>query len=320
MRGEHADPDAGGGPPASLPRGGGGIAPDPTRGAPVAFTPLGVPRRHQDVVRRHAVLVPLMGPGGDDAKILDQVTRLIVQRRARLFALAEAGLAEIAGGEARVRRLRYALNCKPSFVVTKERAASCNLAFCPFCWARWAREVWLRVDHAFFADATPGGPSHRHLIYRSATRPVPAQVLGGGGEPLDGLADYVAGRGKIRNRRDAPFGARAPGVLGGFEMLHVNPGGDDGWDVSVRQVLMATPEAPDPAPVPAGDYRLDRTTGPGRVAVRDAVAAATRYPTFLMRGDPAVAVRYLDARRRRQVSATTGRFRNGAARPTGEPP
>jgi hypothetical protein len=49
--------------------------------------------------------------------------------------------------------------------------------------------------------------------------------------------------------------------------------------------------------------------------VRNAVALATRYPTFLMRGDPAVAVRYLAARRRRQVSAMTGDFRNKAARP-----
>ena len=30
---------------------------------------------------------------------------------------------------------------KPAFVVTKELTASCNLAFCPFCWARWVHEV-----------------------------------------------------------------------------------------------------------------------------------------------------------------------------------
>ncbi len=83
---------------------------------------------------------------------------------------------------------------------------------------------------------------------------------------------------------------------------------------------MALPEAPDPAAVPAKDYRCDRTTGPGRLAVRNAVATATRYPTFLMRGDPAVAVRYLAARKGRQFSAMTGRFRNGAARSTDEPP
>ncbi len=98
-------------------------------------------------------------------------------------------------------------------------------------------------------------------------------------------------------------------------MLHVNPGVDGGWAVNVRQMLMATPGAPDPAAVPAEDYRCDRTHGPGRLAVRNAVALATRYPTFLMRGDPALAVRYLDARRKHQVSAMTGKFRNKAARP-----
>jgi len=145
----------------------------PAQASAVAFTPLYAPRRHQDVVRRHAVLVPLMGPGGDDPKILDQVGRLIAQRRARLYALADAGLPEISGGEGQGRRLRFALNCKPSFVVTKEQTACCNLAFCPFCWARWVYEVWVNIEHAFFADAPPGATSPQDLIYRSATQRVP---------------------------------------------------------------------------------------------------------------------------------------------------
>lgn len=325
MQGKHADStaDAGGGQTAPAAEGVAGAA-DLTSGGPhgppgppglFAFTPLSVPRRHQDVVRRHAVLVPLMGPGGDAQKILDQVGRLIVQRRARLFALAGAGLPEVSGGEPQSRRLRYALNCKPSFVITKEQVASCNLAFCPFCWARWVYEVWVQVEHAFFADAPPGGPSPRDLIYRSATKPVPAQVPDREGKPRDGLVAYVDERIRSRNRPHAQFGARSPGVTGGFEMLHVNPGGEGGWDVNVRQVLMALPEAPDPAAVPAEDYRYERTQGPGRLAVRNAVALATRYSTFLMRGDPTVAVRYLAARRRRQISAMTGEFRNKAARP-----
>ena len=103
-------------------------------------------------------------------------------------------------------------------------------------------------------------------------------------------------------------------------MLHVNPGDDGGWAVNVRQAIMAAPDAPDPATVLAEDYRYERTPGPGRLAVRNAVALATRYPKFLMRGDPGVAVRYLDARRRRQFSAMTGKFRNKAARPPDNPP
>jgi len=103
-------------------------------------------------------------------------------------------------------------------------------------------------------------------------------------------------------------------------MLHVNPGDDGRWAVNIRQVLMATPGAPDPAPVPAKDYRYERTQRPGRLAVRDAVALANRYPTFLMRGEPAVAVRYLAARRRRQISAMTGGFRNKAAGPPDNAP
>lgn len=54
--------------------------------------------------------------------------------------------------------------------------------------------------------------------------------------------------------------------------------------------------------------------------MRDAVALANRYPTFLMRGEPAVAVRYLAARRRRQISAMTGGFRNKAAGPPDNAP
>ncbi len=330
MQGEHAGStaDAGGGQTAPAAGGVAGAA-DLTPGGPhgppgppgqFAFTPLGVPRRHQDVVRRHAVLVPLMGPGGDEQKVLDQVGRLVAQRRARLFALARAGLPEISGDEVRERRLRYALSCKPSFVITKEQTASCNLAFCPFCWARWVHEAWVQVEHAFFPGVPPGGTSPRDLVYRSATKPVPAQFLSQDGKPFDGLATYIVERGKLRNRREAQLSLKNAGVIGGFEMLHVNPGGDGGWSVNVRQVLMATPGARDPEPVKAEDYRYERTQGPGRLAVRNAVALATRYPTFLMRGDPAVAVRYLAARRRRQISAMTGEFRNGAARSPEEPP
>ncbi len=293
----------------------------PAQASAVAFTPLYAPRRHQDVVRRHAVLVPLMGPGGDDPKILDQVGRLIAQRRARLYALADAGLPEISGGEGQGRRLRFALNCKPSFVVTKEQTACCNLAFCPFCWARWVYEVWVNIEHAFFADAPPGATSPQDLIYRSATQRVHVSFTPDhGGGVADGLAAYALRRTKIRNRRGAEFGLRCPGVVGGFEMLHVNPGDDGRWAVNIRQVLMATPGAPDPAPVPAKDYRYERTQRPGRLAVRDAVALANRYPTFLMRGEPAVAVRYLAARRRRQISAMTGGFRNKAAGPPDNAP
>src|SRR4051812_6247959 len=113
MPGKHAETtaDAGGGQTSPAAEGIAGAA-DLTSGGPhgpsgppgpTAFTPLGVPRRHQDVVRRHAVLVPLMGPGGDEQKVLDQVGRLIVQRRARLYALADAGLPEVSGDEVRER-------------------------------------------------------------------------------------------------------------------------------------------------------------------------------------------------------------------------
>ena len=59
-------------------------------------------------------------------------------------------------------------------MITKEQVACCNLVFCPFGWARWVHEVWVNIEHAFFADDQPGSLSPRDLIYRSATKPVPA--------------------------------------------------------------------------------------------------------------------------------------------------
>jgi hypothetical protein len=103
------------------------------------------------------------------------------------------------------------LNCKPSFVVTKQRTACCNLAFCPFRSARWVYEVWVNIEHDFFAEVPSRGRSPRDLIYRSATKPVPAQVPGQDGNTCDGLAVYLGQRIRLRNRTDAQLGARGRG-------------------------------------------------------------------------------------------------------------
>jgi len=101
-------------------------------------------------------------------------------------------------------------------------------------------------------------------------------------------------------------------VLGGYETLHV--GVKDGkWRFSARRILMVAAAVDQPDVPETGNIRYRFHEHPTRRAVMWAVARACRYPTFLLRGDAGLVVRYLAARKGRKLSAMTGRFRNGKA-------
>ena len=106
-------------------------------------------------------------------------------------------------------------------------------------------------------------------------------------------------------------------MLCGFETIHVGVESDRRWKLDVRQLAMVAADFPTPQVSANGLATCRRLVRPGRKDVLKAVATCCRYPTFLMRAEPACVLSYLAARKGRKVSAMFGRFRNGAARVAG---
>lgn len=110
-----------------------------------------VPFGYGDQVQLSAVLRPLSGVVRTPREVLDATLRLRIRWRRQATRLSEAGWGSLGLPEPK-RTLGNAISCPVAFVMTFEKKKRpCMLrTVCPFCWAREARELWLRVDDAFF--------------------------------------------------------------------------------------------------------------------------------------------------------------------------
>ncbi len=285
----------------------------------VEFTPGDVPGRYQDLVQRYAVVVPLFGTGAVEPEPVPSLTlKLVDHWRRRVMELAEAGLPGLAGDDAKAWQARkYAMNCLPTFAIVPQRTRCCRLReLCPFCWAREVRETWEKIDRAFFAPTGGKGPSAHDLIevgrdtslLLRTDRNRHGQALPEG-ETIEALPEFFAQW--IASRHGQVM--KAAHLRASFQTIHI--GVKEGkWSVGRRSILMIDHRAGSYGPTDPNTFRYFRHhSRPGRGAVMKAVARACRYPTFLLRGDAGLVVRYLAGRKGRKLSAMTGMFRNGKA-------
>lgn len=237
-------------------------------------------------------------------------------------------------------------NCCPTFAHCEPKTRTCRLRHvCPFCYARWVREVYKRIDAVIpqpeqpvirnpeprvrqmrLGDAHPGGgelavrPAHRyHLVERrySFHRPflpdktVPeSRHIAEDGQPHDELtwlADQL--RRWVCIRADT---LRRVDSVGAFSHYTVEPM-DHGWRFRVRQLFLVEPSFDiDQLSITqpfAQRPKLVRHTHPTRRKIYHAVARTCSYPTRLLTGDADLVKAILEARRGRRLTATTGLFR-----------
>lgn len=114
------------------------------------FIPQFIPQTYADRVQRGAVLHPIFGVLTHPKDIEITTFKLLQIWRHTLTALAGAGWTPGEGAISGTESMQYARNCRPSFVHCKPQTMLCRFRYiCPFCYARWVREVWEMVDLAF---------------------------------------------------------------------------------------------------------------------------------------------------------------------------
>ena len=305
--------------------------------AEIDFTFKFSPNTYKDLIQRMAVLYPLT----KQAKALTEVPGLTKQVvgmwRARVGALTGVGWEPSRGGETK-HAILYARNCCPTFTYTEPRARPCkHSTICPFCYARWVREVWLRLDNAFPApDPVAQAPGelevnrelrvimldddpvdteyhsttfNYHLIERHVTvyldvlpSPCPEELT-----LAANLAELLR---NISGARKAAVDLVDP--TGAFVYTTIEPN-DDGrkWKIHLRQLLRVHADQEIPDEYTSTASKFTRHERPTRKIILGAVARACRYPVGLIRGDAERTALLLDARRQahHRASAFYGAFR-----------
>lgn len=105
-----------------------------------------VPNGYGARLQRQAVLYPLTGRAKSVEEISQKAQRLVTIWRARLHALKQVGWSP----GVKVKDTQYARNCPPTFVYTTPHTRQCKIRhLCPFCYARWVRDTWERLDETF---------------------------------------------------------------------------------------------------------------------------------------------------------------------------
>ena len=291
----------------------------------VIFKFQAVPNRYQDVIQRMAVLYALRQPAQTAHDVVELTQQLVDQWRARIGALTSAGWEPSAGTRAN-HSILYARNCKPTFVMTLQRTRPChNRLVCPFCYARWVREVWQMID-AEFPAPDPVAPTteeteagrvlrsialdteseepalpHRttfrfHLVERHHyfTRPVLPEGNPQGLTLFQNLAGLLN---NIEQQRSAVVDMVDP--VGAFIYTTIEPDEQrQHWRLHHRQIFKLTPDQEFPKSIEdATSGRLTRYDRPTRKDILQIVARVCRYPVTLITGDPERTVQLLTARR-----------------------
>jgi hypothetical protein len=124
-----------------------------------------VPNTYQARIQRAAVLYPTMGIAHTARGISKKTGNLVRVWRARIAVLADAGWSPRKDN----RGIVYARNCAPAFVYAVPTSRPCSLrGICPFCYARWVREIWMRVDGAFPYNRAATGAEEYLTLSRAA--------------------------------------------------------------------------------------------------------------------------------------------------------
>jgi len=137
-----------------------------------------VPMRYADRVQQESTLFPIAGWPKKPLRVarlsLDDRKKQIVAKayylqklwRERVVELGDAGWDLVGNTPKGLRDRGWAQRCRPTFFIPKgatgfrandapgkESFRCCQrIPICPFCYARWVREMWLRVDYTLFRD------------------------------------------------------------------------------------------------------------------------------------------------------------------------
>jgi hypothetical protein len=223
------------------------------------------------------------------------------------------------------------------------RTKTCSQrAICPFCYARWVQKVWAQIDSAFPNPRQQKGedkpnliqPIEQDVVVDEAIEPEeldfrPIDLGPGSGihqkfefpyhlitarqvGRLDMEHDLGAYLSRIAARRKEVQGYIKPAPLGAFAHTTVVPHTNCSppmWHIVTQWLMMVDKNAVlhDRFIEKAKPERIDR---PSRKAIFDAVSNVCRYPIGLLRCDAELAVKILDARAGKRLSAMYGAFRN----------
>lgn len=282
-----------------------------------------VPNRYVDVIQRMTVLYPLRGVAQTMDGVRFETKQLLNQWRARIGSLSTAGWDPWVNSH---HGILYARNCKPTFAINSHRTRPCkNTAICPFCYARWTRDVWQCIDGDMDApdpvvptaaeiescreervitldDATEEQPRHHttsfrfhlveryHTFYRDilpADNPQGLTVL----QNLAGLLDNIERQRSTIIKLVDPAGA--------FLYTTLEPWNNgQQWKVHHRHLFkMAAGHQFSPEVIANTNGIVQREPRPTRPKIHQIVARICRYPIELMVGDAERTVQLLTARR-----------------------
>lgn len=291
----------------------------------VEFKFYGVPNRYQDVVQRMAVLYTLRQPAQTMDDVRDMTNKLLNQWRARIGALTSSGWVP-SRGERASHSILYARNCKPTFAITGHQTRPChNTVICPWCYARWVRELWQTVD----ADMPAPDPAQPTELEAELGREMRSIVLDTNVEeqprqyrnafrfhlverhhyfyrpllPEEDPQNWTVPRnlaGILNNlEKNRALVIKMVDPVGAFLYTTIEPW-DNGrqWKLHHRQLFKLSPEQEIPRElVEATDGQLIRHMRPTRKEVLQIVSRICRYPVGLMTGDQDLTATLLDVRR-----------------------
>ncbi len=303
----------------------------------VKFQFYAVPNRYQDVIQRMAVLYPLRGQASDADGVRRHTQDLLDQWRARIGALTSAGW-EPRQGSSSNHSILYARNCIPTFAITGHRTRCCmHKLICPFCYARWTRDIWRSIDADFpvpdpvepTPEETEAGRELRsimldtdveeqprahqnvfrfHLVERHHYffRPVLPEDNSQGitlAQNLAGLLNNIEeGRSRLVSLVD-PIGA--------FVYTTLEPWNQgQQWRIHHRQIFKLLPGQDIPEEIVASTTgRITRFQRPTRKDILKVVARVCSYPKGLITGSAERTVQLLAVRRAINFRGY-GRFRS----------
>ena len=246
-----------------------------------------VPNRNVDLIQRYAVLYALSRVCDDDAAVKKETIKVLCEWQRRQQKLYDAGwLSHIS-----TSHKEYIKNCRPAFAVATPATRTCGRLICPFCYARWVREVYLKLGPKLEAAFSSGHHvvERKHVFYRPLVPEDNAQNF----TPAQSLAlllqSVTSQRGGLIDMID-PAGA----LLYTTAEYH-----DDRkeWKITHRQLFKLTAWQEFPERIIAStEGRLVRHTSMTQYQTLQLVARIFRYPIGLMRSDAARTVDVLAAR------------------------
>lgn len=295
-----------------------------------------VPGRYSDIVQRSAVLYMLQKHANTPDEVRELTSHLVDRWRARVAALVKEGWQPGTGGEAR-HNLMYVRNCRPTFVMNKPATRACRHDWiCPFCYARWVRDVWLLMDSSFQKaepiHAAQGGQQLRgiecdeptdesetqystvfthKIVSRRHRMTVPIVPP----ENDMSAADYLktALRAIVDKRKDV---VRLVDPVGAFMFSTIVPDeAGRNWEIIHRQIfkLQQSQSLPECLTGANSNLGIVEESRPTRKKIHDIVVDVCAYPPQLMVGDPYLVERLLAIRQsiNFKASAKFRSFRRG---------